>query len=618
MQMPVKRKMSNFRRTTFLFVLLSTLVISSFAIVGLRGTHAESQSPTAHHPQISSAAIFSHFAEVSGSQPGDANSLASHGGDDEGGDEGDAGGEGNSRSVGVVNNDFNKRPQNEPAVTVNPSDTTNVVVGANDYGIGTPIGGGVYFSFKGSPGTFSDYLPPFPLLFGSDIGLAEPPAGTGDPALAFGTTRAAGSITAGLPVVYYTSLGFSQSFCENGIFLFRSLDGGKSWTRPIVPPFVPPSGLRTVTYWPNAENCSVFNDKSYIAVDNTGGAHNGRIYVTWSKFLSDPTGSPYFGSPIELAYSDNNGQTFSAPIEVSGSSASLCFNPAVAANAGKCNENQFSSPVVGADGTVYVAFENDEGDPASTGRDQYLVTKINPNTFAVQGPYLVASGFASGGRSGLLADGINDYPINNPVDFRQTVCNSNFRLNSAGNLAIAPNGDLYVTFSDDRASAGTFPFPTFVSPATFACPAGKSTATGVFISKSTDGGVTWKFLGTVNQDQDEDKKNPFGDHWFPWVAVDSKRGTVGVVFYDRSNDPNNRAADTTLATSTNGGKSWKTQTVSPFPSDFTRAFQGTGRFIGDYNNLVFNTKGQAVAVWTGMTPGKDTDIYISITSSGRD
>ena len=615
--------MNKLRRTIFLLVLLSTLVMSSFAIAGFRSTQAASQSPTPHHPQISEVAVFSHFAEVSGSQPGDSNSLASRGGDSEGGNGGDAGG-GGSATAGVVNNDFNKRPQNEPAVAVNPADAKNVVVGANDYGIGTPIGGGVYFSFRGSPGTFTDYFPPFPLLFGSDIGLAEPPAGTGDPALAFGTTRAAGTITAGLPVVYYTSLGFSQSFCENGVFLFRSLDGGKGWTRPVVPPLAPPSGLRTVTYWPNAADCSVFNDKSYLAVDNSGGAHNGRIYVTWSKFLSDTTGIPYFGSPIEMAYSDNDGQTFSAPIEISGSSATLCFNPAVAANKGICNEDQFSSPVVGADGTLYVAFENDEGDPTGAGRDQYLLTKINPDTFSVQGPYLVASGFTSGGRSGLLADGINDYPLNNPVDNRQTICNSNFRLNSAGNLAIAPDGKLYVTFSDDRASAGTFPFPTFVTPGSFSCPAGKSTATGVFVSKSTDGGVTWKFLGAVSQNQGEDHQNQGedhesarGDHWFPWVAVDPKSGKVGVVFYDRSNDPNNRAADTTLATSTNGGASWNTRTVSKFPSDFTKAFQGTGRFIGDYNNLTFDTQGRAVAVWTGMTPGKDTDIYISITSAGE-
>jgi photosystem II stability/assembly factor-like uncharacterized protein len=205
-----------------------------------------------------------------------------------------------------------------------------------------------------------------------------------------------------------------------------------------------------------------------------------------------------------------------------------------------------------------------------------------------------------------LADGGTDYPFNS--DGRQTLCNSNFRVNSAGNLAIAPNGDLYVTWSDDRASADAFPFPTFVTggPA-FSCGAGTTTATGVFVSKSTNGGLTWSFLGAVN-------KKPNGDHWFPWVAVDPKSGKVGDVFFDRSNDPSNRAADSTLATSTDGGSSWKTQTISQFASDFTLAFFGTGRFIGDYNNLTFDSKGHAVAVWTGMTPGRDTDIYISITS----
>ena len=581
-------------------VFLSTiLVTSAFVFMATPSVTAKSRQPNSNHMSLSEAGLSSHFGQVNDAGQGGNSPLsqAAVGQDNQG----NSGGGGKS-AVGVVNNDYNKRPQDEPAVAANPSNPANLVVGANDYGIGTPVGGGVYFTFSGAPGTFTDYYPPFPLLYATDYGIAEPPAGTGDPGLAFGTTRTAGGIAGGLPVVYYTSLGFSYSFFENGVFIFRSLDGGVSWTRPVVPPLAPPSGLRTVTYWPYAGDGSVFNDKPYLAVDNTGGPHNGRIYVTWTQFLSDSSGIPYHGSPIMMAYSDDNGNTFSSPIEISGSSATLCSYPGYAPNAGHCNENQFSSPVVGSDGRLYVAFENEMNDPSGNFRDQYLVTVVNPDTFAVSGPYQVSSGFANG----LLADGATDYPYNH--DGRQTLCNSNFRVNSAGNLAIGPNGDLYATWSDNRQHAGEFSFPTFVGASPdFACPAGTDTATGVFVSKSTDNGKTWTFLGNVNPSSS-------GDHWFPRVAVDQKSGKVGVVFYDRSADPSNRAAATTLITSSNGGSSWQAQTVSAFASDFTYAFGGTGRFIGDYNNLAFDSMGRAIAVWTGMTPGKDTDIYMSITS----
>ena len=50
---------------------------------------------------------------------------------------------------------------------------------------------------------------------------------------------------------------------------------------------------------------SIFNDKEYIAVDNTPTSpHYGRLYVTYTKFHLLPDGSSDY-CPIQLAYTDS-------------------------------------------------------------------------------------------------------------------------------------------------------------------------------------------------------------------------------------------------------------------------------------------------------------------------
>ena len=501
-----------------------------------------------------------------------------------------------------ANSDPNRRPQNETSIAIHPTLSGRFVIGANDYGIGVPIGTGVYNNDTNKNADGVNYFPPFPILVaigpGSPLSgpgashFVEPPVGTGDPALAYGFTR--GLVRR--PVAYMASLGFSANFCENGVFVYRSLDNGKTWTRPFVPPQAPPKGLFTVVYHDKADQCTIFHDKEFIAVDNTGGAHDGRVYVTWTEFFGN---HHFLRSPIMMAFSDNNGVTFSDPIEISGFNAALC--PAqVTGPAGECDENQFSIPVVAPDGTLVVAFENQQFLGAIDGfRDQYLVVRVNPDTLAVEGPFKVAG----------LFDGLNDYPINH--DGRQTLCNSNFRVNSAGNLAVAPNGTLYVVWSDNRRHAGEFPFPTFVGSAAsgFACPAGKHTDTDVFLSNSTDGGRHWVGPVRVNQDTLGNNK----DQWFPWVAV-APNGRVDVVFYDRRGDPNDKLAHTFLSRSTDGGTTWSETRVSDFASNFDNAFFGRGDFIGDYNGLAIAGDGTSFPVWTGVKPGKfDSDIFFAVT-----
>ena len=501
----------------------------------------------------------------------------------------------------VVPNNF---PQNEPSIAVNLNDPNNWVVGANDYGIRRPIGGGVYTN--GS--TLQVYFTPYPRLFakggsGSEF-LFEPPVATGDAAVVF--SKKANKFI-------YTSLAFSETFCENGILLFRSSDAqGKNWLRPTVPsPFGP--AVRTVVYYDSGQNCSTIHDKEWIAVDNNATSpHYGRVYVTWTQFTF--ADNRYKKSPIMLSYSDNDGNTFTGPFEVSGFSSQFC-NSQVNGPPNECDENQFSIPVVAPNGkSIYVAFENQQFVGAADGfRDQYLVVKINADllpALSMQGPFQAVY---------PIFDGFNDYPINS--DGRQTLCKSNFRVNSAGNLAIDRdrNADgkpeLYIVFSDNRRHNGTFPFPTFVGAAApFSCPAGKNTDVDVFLVKSTDGGLTWSAPIQVNNDKASGTTNN-RDQWFPWLAVNPSDGRLTAVFHDRRLDSSNKLARTFLAhdAASTFGSSWTpTQIdIAGFNSNFDNAFFGIGVFIGDYNNVVIGPNGKAYAAFTAVLAGKfDSDVLV--------
>ncbi len=447
----------------------------------------------------------------------------------------------------------------------------------------------------------------------------ETPIGTGDPSVVFSSKANR---------FFYASLGFSDTFCENGIFVFRSFDAqGKSWRRPLVPNLDPLGvGVGTVVYYDSGQNCSVFHDKEWLAVDNDPvSSHYGRLYVTWTLFTF--ANAIYKSSPIMMAFSDNNGNTFSSPIQISGSSATFCRTDvsgrASSANpSGACDEDQFSVGVVGPDHNLYVAFENQQYNGAADGfRDQYLVVKVDSGTFVVSGPSKVNPGTPGG----TLIDGANDYPIQTKGgQGRATLCNSNFRLISAGNLAVNPTtGALYVVWSDDRAKAGQFPFPTFVGPRSFPyvpatsynCPGTLMTDVDVFISTSNIASLSsWSTPVQVNQDKTPGTSNGV-DQWFPWATVDPSTGNVYVVYHDRHYDTSpiaNKLARTTLATSTDGGATFSTQDIQGFASNFDNSFFGVGSFIGDYNNAVFSS-GHVYAAFTVVQAGKtDSDVAVFV------
>lgn len=443
-----------------------------------------------------------------------------------------------------INCDSTKSPHNEMAISVDPSDPNHIVAGSNDYVFSfngavivlKTIAGGYYTSFDGGATWING------LTSNGKFAYA------GDPSVAFNKK---------FGLVHYGVAAFQSTGSALSVQISTSTDGGKTFGKPVIVAL--------------GSGFTIANDKPYITVDNNpGSSHYGRLYVTWTQFISDQSGN-YIKSPIMLSFSNDGGKTFSTPEEISGNSANLCAYPAVSSNTGICNEDQFSSPVVGTDGTLYVAFENEQGDSTQGEfRDQYLIVnstdEVNWN-----GPYQAVA---------TIYDGTNDYPIN--VDGRQNLSNSQFRVNSAGNLAVDPStNQLYIAFSDNRKRTAS------------------STNTTVFVTTSTDGGLTWSSSVQVPKGG---LSNP-ADAFFPWAAVNS--GVLKVAFSDRSYDSNNVKYGETLAKSTDNGAMFSSSEVDTGLSNPDDSFwfsDGTGKatFIGDYNGLDIGSDGISHPIWTDM------------------
>lgn len=226
--------------------------------------------------------------------------------------------------------------------------------------------------------------------------------------------------------------------------------------------------------------------------------------------------------------------------------------------------------MVAADGSIYVSFENFSNDP--TGRDQYLVVKVDPSTGQrVAGPSQVAG----------LVDGSTDYPIN--IDGRQTYQDSQFRTWSVGNIAADPTNasHLAVVWSDMRNS--TLPAPTD--------PYSAVTNSDIIVSQSTDGGATWSAPLALAAP---------GDQFMPWGAYDNL-GKLRIGYFDRSYDPANHQYGYTVASETSSGSlnftTAQLTTALSEPTQGARWFSGVTpnasfpnptTFLGDYSGIAIS------------------------------
>jgi hypothetical protein len=354
--------------------------------------------------------------------------------------------------------------------------------------------------------------------------------------------------------------------CDGDLVVSISADGGLTWA----PPVVVDDGVGC-----DLSKTQLFNDKEWIVTDNNPASpFYGRTYLTWSKFESHD--GAYASSAIFESHSDDGGTSWSTPQEISGSNAALCTFQ-VAGPAGECDQNQFSVPTIGSDGTVYVAFENEQNtalwEPGEQSDDQYLLVTSNTGGRTWSAPTFVVG----------LEDGTRDYPIN--VNDRQTLTGYQLRVNSAGNVVAGTTpGLLYLVFSDNRNGGHDSDTPT--------------TNIDVFLMISTNGGASWTGPTLVD--------GGGGDQWFPWVEVDRTTGAIGVIYHDRGAS-NGAPYTTALAEGAPGGLVKTTITTAPSdPTDslFFRAgvdgCQNCATFHGDYIGVGYGSDGVANLVWTDM------------------
>ena len=120
---------------------------------------------------------------------------------------------------------------------------------------------------------------------------------------------------------------------RNGIFVRRSLDGGKTWEAEHIP-------VAEQTSTPGIP----FEDKPYIVADNSKSKFAGNLYIGWTRWrIAD--------SQMVISRSTDDGKTWSTPIEIDA-------HPGLPRDDNGAVEG--FEGTVGPDGTLYVIWSQDD------------------------------------------------------------------------------------------------------------------------------------------------------------------------------------------------------------------------------------------------------------------
>jgi hypothetical protein len=340
-------------------------------------------------------------------------------------------------------------------------------------------------------------------------------------------------------------------------------------------------------------------DKQLLTVDNhPRSKFADRVYVTWTTFAADGTGYIY------SAHSADYGESFSAPVLVSGDSA-LCGNTfGLATPQGRCNENQDSQPFTASDGTLYVAYANfNNSVTGADNRNQVLLARSTDGGVTFSAP-VKATDFYD------LPDcdtyqGAGSDPGRACVPEKGASTNSVFRATNYPIGAVDPTNPnrvvvtmgSYINRNSSEAKGCT--------PAGFATD-GLNLYTGVktggcnnsiLYSVSTNGGGSFagttldpRLLPVVTTGRNQGSTDQFWQN-----AAFTPKGTFVVSYYDRSYGSDNTTgfSDFTVSATHNMVFSHTRATSSSMPPPT----QFSGQFYGDYTGLDV-TATTAYPIWS--------------------
>lgn len=493
-----------------------------------------------------------------------------------------------------VNQDCSLRRQAEEVVVVNPTNSNNLIAGQNDSRVGFNKCG-YDWSLDGGK-TWGDQVPPFYQFLMGDGHTAD---ACSDPTATFDSMGNA----------YIGGVLFDVNFAASAFTVAKSNAGinGQFY-------HTPNSALSFQTYRDNPlgvvasdNDPNIFNDKEFIVADASASSPKANwVYATWTRFNGDTGAGVGGNSPIYFSQSTDGGATWSPGVEISGSNAALCTAFSGETNPNACDQDQGSHPVVGPDGTIYVAFGN--GNTPTSGINQHLVVSCAPGNDCRN-----AASWTTPTKSG---DDYGTQPVGPNAATacpagRQCLPPNGYRLDDfvEGSISVDNNSNLYAVWADFRNGGGT-------------CTGHASTATppcnnDVFYSFSTDRGATWSATRNVTSGAQ------FGQtaQWMPWSAVQPSGDNLWVAFYDRSygNCEFTGCNDITLAkigspTSGSPEMTYSRLTTASMPNLVVANNPIEAGFLGDYMWVTVDSSGNPYVVWAdtrGLNGTVEEDIYLS-------
>jgi len=530
------------------------------------------------------------------------------------GSDGNNGNGSGARNNVRVNQDCTYRRQAEEMIAYNPANPNNLLAGQNDSRVGFNQCGIDYSLDNGKH--WGDLLPPFRqkvnfpafeeptatdpnrhTIQGGDGTLHTYDAGS-DPALAFDSRGNSYFSCVGFDLFSNASLLYvTQSPASaQGSFFFNVAQFGRNFVVA------------------EDNSAAVFHDKNMIVADkNPNSPNRDNVYVTWTVFKFDPrcvsagNAGGQCESPIFGSMSTDGARHWSTPEQISGTSDALCFfgdalDPT--ANPHSCNFDQGSYPTALPNGDLEVVFNN-----GNTGAG-------NPNAQTL-GVHCRPTGSSPAGTAHLNCTTPafvgSDHSFGEPAcDFgrgpEECVPGAYIRTNDFPIInKNTQNNHLYATWQDyQRRDNGAKEY-------------------SIQIAESTDGGLTWGPVHTVNPDTGL-------DHYFPAVeqspASSSESGDkatkvngdegngsndrVGDSYYRTERVPNENVpqpagfnptqpgvqkanSDYVLAGGTDSQTPYSFKLVSPSfpPPDGAQA-----GFNGDYSGLTINRGVEAHPIWS--------------------